>query len=172
MVEPANMSDRVDTSGSPAPDTDQPPAPLAAPWPRTFSENVTFICVSDTAVAFVIFGGWPSSRACSYDISVPRALPAESAMAVRSTVMSPVSLVDAFSPVNVITCSAEGSPAASTGVRAPPCARFRLVYADATRETGSLYVMVTLSAPVMFAERTAGLWPSSRACSYDASVPR
>ena len=59
-VDPADMSDLDDTATVPG--TDQPPGPLAATWPLTASENVTFTCVRDTAVAFVMTGGWPSSR--------------------------------------------------------------------------------------------------------------
>ena len=161
-VEPADTSDLDDTAGLPAPDTDHPPAPEAT-WPRTASENVTFICARETASASVMTGGWPSPAATmAAALSPTSTLPDSSTSTLWFIVSVPVAPVPSGMPPMPTSCRAEAPPDEAVVVRVTPGDSSRPPYADGTGTTGSVYATAIVRGPVMLAERKAGLWPSSR----------
>ena len=172
-VEPADTSDRDDTGGLPAPNTDQPPSPaVACPW--TASENVTLICVRVTAVASVMTGGWPSPAVTvAAALSPTSALPDMSTSTIWFIVSVPVAAVP--SPMSPIATSwrSEAPPVGAVVARVTPGASSRPPYAVGTGTTGSVYATATVLGPVMLAEIKAGLWPSfrSRRVAESSALP-
>ena len=175
VVDPAEMSDLDDTERefhSP-PDIDQPPAP-AVPVALTGSSNSTLISLSETAAALTTEGAWPSSMPRRSALLSPSALPDASASRVASMVSVPVALAAAASPSNVIVWVADTVPGDRRfrGDLVSPGESSRLAYADWSRETGSLYVMVSVLPAVMAPPSIVGAWPSASKRRNSALRPR
>ena len=102
-VDPAEMSDLDNTIGLPAPDTDQPPGPVASVASLTGSSNTTRILAGASAVALSIVGSCPSDSV-RFTTPAPNGLPPWSTTAGPSISIQPVALGAASASSNATVC--------------------------------------------------------------------